>query len=63
MLSILITALVFIIIILIGGFHVIDESCIGVYYINGVLQKQYSEPGFHFMIPFITTVESTQVTV
>lgn len=49
--------------ILIGGFHVVDQSCVGIYYSNGVLQETLSEPGFHFMIPFLTRVENIQVTV
>lgn len=57
------TTLAILLVLLIGGFHKIDESSVGIYYINGVLQKSLSEPGFHFMIPFITTVESVQVTV
>ncbi|XP_075735713.1 erlin-1 isoform X1 [Rhipicephalus microplus] len=43
--------------------HKIDEGHVGVYYRGGALLKQTSHPGFHMMIPFITTYRSIQVTL
>uniref|UniRef100_V5GKY2 Putative prohibitin-related membrane protease subunit n=1 Tax=Ixodes ricinus TaxID=34613 RepID=V5GKY2_IXORI len=43
--------------------HKIDEGHVGVYYRGGALLKQTSSPGFHMMIPFITTFRSIQVTL
>lgn len=43
--------------------HKIDEGHVGVYYRGGALLKQTSNPGFHMMVPFITTYRSIQVTL
>lgn len=58
MLALIILSLVLIVAILFGGFHIVDEGTIGIYYTNGVLQQSISEPGFHFMIPLLTRVEN-----
>jgi len=36
---------------------------VGVYYRGGALLSDITDPGLHFKIPFITKVESVQVTV
>ena len=43
--------------------HKIDEGHVGIYYRGGALLKETSTPGFHMMIPFITTFRSIQVTL
>ncbi|GIY53826.1 hypothetical protein CDAR_13811 [Caerostris darwini] len=43
--------------------HKIDEGHVGIYYRGGALLKETSTPGFHMMIPFITTFRSMQVTL
>jgi regulator of protease activity HflC (stomatin/prohibitin superfamily) len=43
--------------------HSIEEGHVGVYYRGGALLKSTSPPGYHTMIPFITTVYSVQVTL
>ena len=43
--------------------HKIDEGHAGVYYRGGALLDTTSGPGFHLMIPFITTVYSVQTTL
>jgi len=43
--------------------HKIDEGHVGVYYRGGALLRSVSEPGFHLMVPFITTVRSVQTTL
>lgn len=40
-----------------GAFHVIDSGHIGVYKRGGALLNSWTEPGLHFMMPFITTVD------
>eukprot|EP00049_Salpingoeca_infusionum_P023486 m.12406 g.12406 ORF g.12406 m.12406 type:complete len:328 (-) comp5824_c0_seq1:1935-2918(-) len=45
------------------GLHSIDEGHIGVYYRGGALLKDVSGPGYHSMIPFITTVKQIQITL
>jgi regulator of protease activity HflC (stomatin/prohibitin superfamily) len=46
-----------------GGVHKIYEGHIGVYTRGGALLKSYTEPGIHFMTPFITKYYPVQVTV
>lgn len=43
--------------------HKIEEGHVGIYYRGGALLKETSTPGFHMMIPFITTYRSIQVTL
>jgi regulator of protease activity HflC (stomatin/prohibitin superfamily) len=40
-----------------GAFHIIDTGYIGVYKRGGALLNTWTEPGLHFMIPFITKVK------
>ena len=49
--------------ILTGGIHKIEEGHIGVYHRGGALIVGTSEPGFHVMLPVITTVSQVQFTV
>jgi regulator of protease activity HflC (stomatin/prohibitin superfamily) len=46
-----------------GAFHVIDYGYIGVYKRGGALLSSWTEPGLHFMIPFLTTYSAVQVTI
>lgn len=46
-----------------GILHQIPEGHVGVYWRGGALLKGFSEPGFHMMVPFITTYEPIQVTL
>ena len=41
-----------------GAFHVIDTGHIGVYKRGGAMLNSWTEPGLHFMLPFITKVPS-----
>ncbi|XP_064458520.1 erlin-1-like [Ornithodoros turicata] len=43
--------------------HKIEEGHVGVYYRGGALLRQTSSPGFHMMVPFITSFRSIQVTL
>ncbi|XP_028397317.1 erlin-1-like [Dendronephthya gigantea] len=43
--------------------HKIEEGHIGVYYRGGALLSSTSGPGFHIMIPFVTSFRSVQVTM
>lgn len=43
--------------------HRIDEGYAGVYYRGGALLSSISNPGFHMMIPFLTTFKPVQVTL
>lgn len=46
-----------------GSFHVIDYGYIGVYKRGGALLSTWTEPGLHFLVPFITTYAAVQVTL
>ncbi|KAM6965063.1 erlin-2 [Aplochiton taeniatus] len=60
---------IFSIIVAIGGaglfssVHKIDEGHTGVYYRGGALLSATSSPGFHLMLPFITSFKSVQTTI
>jgi len=43
--------------------HRIDEGHVGVYYRGGALLKTIAQPGFHMMIPLLTTYRSVQTTL
>jgi len=43
--------------------HQIEEGHVGVYYRGGALLTGISEPGFHYMLPFITSYKSVQTTL
>lgn len=43
--------------------HKIEEGHVGVYFRGGALLYQTSHPGFHMMVPFLTTFKSIQVTL
>uniref|UniRef100_A0A8C5HLC8 Cholesterol 25-hydroxylase-like protein n=1 Tax=Gouania willdenowi TaxID=441366 RepID=A0A8C5HLC8_GOUWI len=48
---------------LLASVHKIDEGHTGVYYRGGALLTSTSGPGFHLMLPFITTYKSVQTTL
>uniref|UniRef100_A0A8D0D9E4 ER lipid raft associated 2 n=1 Tax=Sander lucioperca TaxID=283035 RepID=A0A8D0D9E4_SANLU len=48
---------------LLSSVHKIDEGHTGVYYRGGALLTITSGPGFHLMLPFITSFKSVQVTL
>lgn len=43
--------------------HRIEEGHVGVYYRGGALLNSVSQPGFHMMIPLLTTFRSVQTTL
>ncbi len=45
------------------GLHRIEEGHVGVYFRGGALLPGTTEPGYHWMFPFITNYENVQVTV
>ncbi|XP_056427499.1 erlin-2 [Hyla sarda] len=48
---------------LLSAIHKIEEGHIGVYYRGGALLTSTSGPGFHLMLPFITSFKSVQSTL
>ena len=55
------SVLIFIVSILVSSAHTIDEGNVGVYYVQGALSDEYSPPGKHYALPFVTEVE--QITI
>ena len=43
--------------------HKIEEGHVGVYYRGGALLPDIAHPGFHMMIPFVTSFRSVQTTL
>ncbi|VDI63734.1 erlin-2-like [Mytilus galloprovincialis] len=43
--------------------HKIEEGHVGVYYRGGALLTSTSAPGFHFMVPFLTSFKAVQTTL
>uniref|UniRef100_A0A1I7XS45 PHB domain-containing protein n=1 Tax=Heterorhabditis bacteriophora TaxID=37862 RepID=A0A1I7XS45_HETBA len=43
--------------------HHIEEGHVGVYFRGGALLSRVSQPGYHLMIPFVTSYRSVQVTL
>ncbi|XP_077119253.1 erlin-2 [Ranitomeya variabilis] len=48
---------------LLSAVHKIEEGHVGVYYRGGALLTSTSGPGFHLMLPFITSFKSVQSTL
>lgn len=46
-----------------GGLHKIEEGHIGLYWRGGALINGYSEPGYHTMIPVLTSYANIQVSI
>jgi len=43
---------------IVDGYHEIEEGYVGVYYKFGALQEGVTEPGVHYMQPFVSTTKS-----
>lgn len=43
--------------------HQINQGYVGIYYRGGALLKETTGPGFHIMMPFLTSVKMVQVTL
>lgn len=43
--------------------HKIEEGHVGIYYRGGALLPKYSYPGYHMMIPILTSYKSVQITL
>lgn len=46
-----------------SALHKIEEGHVAVYYRGGALLETISQPGFHMMIPFLTTYKTVQTTM
>ena len=48
---------------MLNGIHQVPEGHVGVYFKYGAIQEDITEPGLHYMIPFVTKMERVQVTL
>ncbi|KAJ1346465.1 Erlin [Parelaphostrongylus tenuis] len=48
---------------MITSLHHIEEGHVGVYFRGGALLTKVSAPGYHLMVPFVTSYKSVQVTL
>lgn len=48
---------------LLKSVHQVEEGHVGIYFRGGAILDGFEEPGWHTMLPFVTTVENVQVTV
>lgn len=46
-----------------GGIHRVEEGHVGMYWRGGALLSTVTDPGFHAMVPFITTTANVQTTI
>ena len=46
---------------IVDGYHEIKEGYVGVYYKFGALQEGITEPGVHYMQPFVSTTKSVLI--
>ena len=49
--------------VLLNGFHHVEEGHVGIYFRGGALLQTTTEPGYHFKLPVLTSFENVQVTV
>lgn len=49
--------LIFIISIIVSSAHTINEGNVGIYFVQGALSDDYTNPGRHYAAPFVTEVE------
>ena len=53
----------FIVLLLNTALHKVEEGHVAVYYRGGALLSSISQPGFHMMMPFLTTYKTVQTTL
>jgi len=53
--------LILIVSILVSSAHTIDEGNVGVYFVQGALSDDFSLPGKHYSLPFVTEVQEITV--
>jgi len=53
--------LVFTAVIIVDSVHTIEEGNVGIYFVQGALGSDYTTPGVHWSIPFVTTIEEITI--
>ena len=41
--------------------HTIEEGNVGIYFVQGALDDEYTHPGVHWSVPFVTTIEEITI--
>lgn len=54
---------IFVLLYAFGGYHQIPQGHVGVYFRGGALLSHIEEPGFHTMLPVVTSMVPVQVTI
>jgi len=53
--------LVFTAVVIVDSIHTIEEGNVGIYFVQGALGSDYTTPGVHWSIPFVTTIEEITI--
>ena len=53
--------LVFSAVLMVDSIHTIEEGNVGVYFVQGALENEYTLPGVHWSVPFVTTIEEITI--
>ncbi len=53
--------LIFGIILMVDSIHTIEEGNVGIYFVQGALDEEYTHPGVHWSVPFVTTIEEITI--
>ena len=53
--------LFFIIGIMVSSLHTIDEGNVGIYFVHGALDDEFTHPGTHWAIPFVTDIKEITI--
>ena len=48
-------------VLMVDSIHTIDEGNVGIYFVQGALGSDYTTPGVHWSIPFVTTIEEITI--
>ena len=59
--SLLVVSVAIVIACLVDSYHKIEEGNVGIYFRHGALQTRVTEPGVHFMMPFIEDFREVRV--
>ena len=55
------SALIFIAVVITDSLHTIEEGSVGLYFVQGALSERVSPPGIHWAIPFVTEIEMVTI--
>lgn len=59
--GIVLFVVIFTAVIMADSIHTIDEGTVGIYFVQGALDNRVSNPGVHWAVPFVTTIEEVTI--